>query len=452
MQMKFIDNDLEKEFGTLNNPFDQIGRKLKLVLATGRLLLENGADTQRVYRDMMRVAEYMGIPNSMFNLHIMYTTLLLNISDGKNSYTTFEKCSGHRVNMGIVSAVGKLVWRANNSKFALYNYEDEILRLSTRASFYSTMTKAVCASIASAGTSLIFGADWIAFFYTAIAAFCGFTVKSYLSKCGLNMYVGISVAAFISTMVAYYTQFFPLASSTPWHPMVACCLYMVPGVPMINTVNDMVNRFLVAGMARLLNTVLICAGMTIGIIGAIHFCQVPDFIELQTAQQVPFIIYALGAILTAGGYSVMFNIKPRLIWEAAVGGALCVCIRSFCINTFDMDMAISSFMGAAAVCILAMRLTGIMRAPLNVLVVPALIPLIPGVLLYRLYFAIINLGHVDFINIIPAIANGVEGFLVVIATAIGAAIPSILRQLYTNSKSLINLEAFFVDFYDDDDK
>lgn len=449
MQTKFIDDNSDKEFTILGEPFEQIGRKLKLVLATGRLLLENGADTHRVYRDMMRAAEYMGIPRSMFNLHIMYTTLLLNISDGKNSYTTFEKCSGHRVNMGVVSAVGKLVWRANNSHFALYNYEDEILRLSTRGSFYSTMTKAVCASIASAGTSLIFGADWIAFWFTAIAAFCGFVVKSYLGKCGLNMYVGISVAAFISTTVAYFTQFLPMISATPWHPMVACCLYMVPGVPMINTVNDMVNRFLVAGMARLLNTVLICGGMTIGIIGAIHFCHVPDFIELQTAQQVPFGIYVLGAILTAGGYSVMFNIKPRLICEAAIGGALCVCIRNFCINSLEMDMAISSFVGATVVCVMAMRLTGIMRAPLNVLVVPALIPLIPGVLLYRLYFVVINLGHVDFINILPAIINGVEGFLVVIATAIGAAIPSILRQFYTNSKQKLHLEEFFSDFYDE---
>lgn len=96
-------------------------------------------------------------------------------------------------------------------------------------------------------------------------------------------------------------------------------------------------------------------------------------------------------------------------------------------------------------------MTGIMRAPLNVLVVPALIPLIPGVLLYRLYFVVINLGHADFFDILPSIVNGVEGFLVVIATAIGAASPSILRQFYIDSKQYIHLDKVFKYFYDADD-
>ena len=40
----------------LMTPFAQIGNKLHLLLHTGQLLMENGADSDRTVRDMMRAA------------------------------------------------------------------------------------------------------------------------------------------------------------------------------------------------------------------------------------------------------------------------------------------------------------------------------------------------------------------------------------------------------------
>ena len=46
----------------LKTPYLKIGRKLHLLLHTGQLLMEGGADTNRIVRDMMRAAVFMGIP------------------------------------------------------------------------------------------------------------------------------------------------------------------------------------------------------------------------------------------------------------------------------------------------------------------------------------------------------------------------------------------------------
>ena len=96
----------------LTEPFAEIGPKMHLLLHTGQLLMENGADSDRTVRDMMRAAAFMGISKDRIHQHVMYTTLMLNVNDTRHSYTEFRKCTKHGVNMTTLSAVSKLTWRA----------------------------------------------------------------------------------------------------------------------------------------------------------------------------------------------------------------------------------------------------------------------------------------------------------------------------------------------------
>ena len=65
----------------LTDTFTAIGQKVELILTVGQLLMENGADAERIVRVTKRVAAFMGIAEEKFHLHIMYTTLMLNVSD-----------------------------------------------------------------------------------------------------------------------------------------------------------------------------------------------------------------------------------------------------------------------------------------------------------------------------------------------------------------------------------
>ena len=67
-------------------------RKLDLLLRTGKLLIESAADTNRVERNMKRVAAFMGIPEEKLHLDISYTMIMVNVSDERNSFSKFQKC------------------------------------------------------------------------------------------------------------------------------------------------------------------------------------------------------------------------------------------------------------------------------------------------------------------------------------------------------------------------
>ena len=86
--------------------------KLDLLLRTGKLLVESAADTNRIMRNMKRTAAYLGLPEEHLHIHVTYDMLMVNLSDGEHSFSKFQRCEKHGINMTTLSMVSKLSWRA----------------------------------------------------------------------------------------------------------------------------------------------------------------------------------------------------------------------------------------------------------------------------------------------------------------------------------------------------
>ena len=103
---------------------------------------------------------------------------------------------------------------------------------------YTPLQVAIGTGFACGGFCIQFGCDWIAFFYASLAAAVGMYLRGWLLRKGFNNYMGIAVAAFVSTLIAFLTMWLPSSwTSTPLHPLLACGLFIVPGVPLINFVD-----------------------------------------------------------------------------------------------------------------------------------------------------------------------------------------------------------------------
>ena len=80
------------------------------------------------------------------------------------------------------------------------------------------------------------------------------------------------------------------------------------------------------------------------------------------------------------------------------------------------------------VSVIAMQAIHWLHTPSLVLIVPAVIPLVPGVLIYRFLFAIINIRQIKLDELLSAIQSGVDALLIILAIAIGAAAPNIFAS------------------------
>lgn len=431
---------MEINEGFLETNSTLIGRKVDLLLRTGQILVESAADTNRIVRNMKRVAAYLGIPEEMLHIDVSYTMLQVNVSDDRFSYTKFQKCEKHGINMSAISEISKLSWRAIENDYTLDRYEQELESIAKKPRNYKPYLVAVCAGFACGGFCKLFGCDWIAFLFASVCAFVGFRVRARCIEAGVNVYMSIGIAAFVSTCLAYATSFFGW-SSTPYHPLLACALFIVPGVPLINFVDDMIDNYLLVGITRAANTVMMMAAMAFGIAFAMRLLVMEDvtisdkFSELSMTPHDSYYVYAIAAAIAAMGFSTIFNVQRKLLWVVAIGGMISVCTRNFVNFELGYGPVIGSFMGALVVSLIALKAVHWFHVPNHVLTIPSVIPMIPGVLMYRGLLGLINM-HGVIGEVTNAMVNGINSALIILCISLGVAIPNIfLRKYIAKSKS-----------------
>ena len=396
-------------------PYADIHRKLRLILHTGQLLMENGADTNRAVRDMKELSDFFSLPAAALSLHVVYTTILVTVSDNTHAYTSFIKCRKHDANMDIITAVSRLSRQAVENHLSLDAYEAALDRIERLPRRYPQICSALGTAVACAALSVLFGGDMGAALCTAFAAVIGFGVRGRLNRWEVNPYAGIAAAAFAATFTAWLLIPFSL-SGTPYLPMIASSLCFVPGI------------HIVAGITRAVHTVLIIGAMTFGIVLTIRLGHVADFATLSIIPDASYFIYALAAASAATGFSILFNVPPRLLLIIAGGGILAVCLRNLLNLGLGLPLPSSATVGAAAVSLYTLAASRHFRVPTHVISIPCVIPLIPGIPLYRLLFALINVRSLPLPTFLSAVQDGIEAVLILIGISLGVAIPNLVAR------------------------
>lgn len=414
-----------------------IRHKLDLLLRTGQFLVESAADTNRIMRNMKRTAAFLGLPEEHLHIYVQFNMLMVNLSDNEHSFTKFQRCDKHGINMTTISLISKLSWKAIREDYSIERYAEELEAIASRPRNYTPVQVAIGTGFACGGFCIQFGCDWTAFFYASFAAAIGMYLRGLMLRKGLNNYMGIAVAAFISTVIAWATTYLPSSwTDTPLHPLLACALFIVPGVPLINFVDDMLDNYIQVGLTRAINTFLMIVAMSFGIAFFLKLSNF-DLTQFYTIPMIPhntYISYAIAAAISAMGFSMIFNIPRRLLWVVAIGGIIAVCTRNF-VNLgpsnnnigLDMGLAIGSLAGSALVSLVAVKAVHWVHAPNHVLSIPSVIPMVPGVLMYRALVGLIEMNGVVG-ELTNAMKFGMASAITIMCIALGVAVPNVFAR------------------------
>ncbi len=429
-------------------------RKLDLLLKTGKLLVESAADTNRILRNMNRVAAFLGLPEEHLHIYVQFNMLMVNLSDGEHSFTKFQRCTKHGIDMTRLSLISRLSWQAISEDYTIDKYAEELDKIEHRKRNYTPLQVAIGTGFACGGFCIQFGCDWTAFFYASFAAAIGMYLRGWLLRKGFNNYMGIAVAAFISTFIAFLTMWLPSSwTSTPLHPLLACALFIVPGVPLINFVDDMLDNYIQVGLTRAINTFLMIVAMSFGIaffLKISHF-DLTQFYSIPMIPHNSYISYAAAAAISAMGFSMIFNIQRRLLWVVAIGGIIAVCTRNF-VNLgpsnnnigLDMGLAIGSLAGSTLVSLVCVKAVHKFHVPHHVLSIPSVIPMVPGVLMYRALVAMIEMNGVVG-ELTNAVKFGMASAITIMCISLGVAIPNVFVRQWIASSRRKRLEKAIAD-------
>src|SRR5262249_19250472 len=143
--------------------------------------------------------------------------------------------------------------------------------------------------------------------------------------------------------------------------LVAPGMILVPGVPLINGVQDMIKNHLTLGISRLGFAGLVTTAIALGLFGATIITGVIIPVE-ESTRTITVPQDAIFSALAALGYAFLFNVPPRIAWACALCGMASHTTRTFCVEQ-GVDIVAGTLIGALAAGLLAQLFARHFAAP-----------------------------------------------------------------------------------------
>ncbi|MBQ4211547.1 MAG: threonine/serine exporter family protein, partial [Selenomonas sp.] len=140
-------------------------------------------------------------------------------------------------------------------------------------------------------------------------------------------------------------------------------------------------------------------------------------------------------------------VPPRILPVVAVGGIITVLIRNITVLELELTQTAGSFLGAAVVGLIALKAIHWFHTPNIVMTIPSAIPMIPGVLLYRLLFALLNIHFITAEGFFTSFKSGIDAITIIIGIAVGVAIPNIFIHRQIERRKLDNVQKLLAKRY-----
>ncbi|MEW5959952.1 MAG: threonine/serine exporter family protein, partial [Chloroflexota bacterium] len=220
---------------------------IDLAAWAGQLLMQNGADSERVEETVHRIGMALGC--EWLDVFVSAHSLGITTVSGDTFRTKIRRIGPGGVNMTIVSAINRLSRRIEEGELDRVQARSELERISHIPSHYPRWLVVVMVGLACAAFSRLFGGDWPVFGVTFISASVAMFVRQELARRHFNPLLIVALVSFVGSLLASSATVFRL-SHEPSLALAATVLLLVPGVPLINSLDDLIGGYIMTGVAR----------------------------------------------------------------------------------------------------------------------------------------------------------------------------------------------------------
>lgn len=245
-----------------------------LALRAGQLLMQNGAESQRVEETVRLLGTGLGC--DWGNVLVSYNAIIVTHISGDEFRTKIRRVRTGGVNMSLIEAISHLTHRVEEGKFDRFKVRAELERISATPRGYNRWLTAAAVGLACAAFSRLFGGDWPVFGVTLVAATAAMLVRQELTHRNFNVLLVVIGTAFVAGGLVGLLSWFQF-SPHPELALAASVLLLVPGVPFINAVEDLIKGHIVVGLARGASGALIILAIALGLILAMQLTGIRSF-------------------------------------------------------------------------------------------------------------------------------------------------------------------------------
>jgi len=242
-------------------------RIIGLSLWTGQMLLQNGASSLRTEESVHRVGTGLGA--DWMDIFVSTDAITVTASSDDDFRTKTRRIVRIGVNMDRVTALSDLGHDVRDGLHSAAQVEARLGRIDTLPRLYRRWVTVLLVGLACAAFSRLFGGDWPAFGVTLVAASVAMFVRQEISARHFNPYLMVTVVAFIGGFLASFAILFTDAANTN-AAVISAVLLLVPGVPLINSIQDLIRGYTGNGIRRGMEGLIISFAIALGLVMAIQ--------------------------------------------------------------------------------------------------------------------------------------------------------------------------------------
>ncbi len=244
---------------TLKEDANSVG---DILLEVGSALMSSGASTNRIRVTITRIARGLGYG---VDLLITHRALMLTVieKEQQHFFSRLKRTSPHGVNFRIVSGISHLSWNVIEQKWTVAQIAAELKRLK-ELPHYPRLVVLGLVGLAGSAFCRIFGGGYIDMFVAFVATFAGLFVRQEATRLKFNPYISVFFASFAASFIAGLAEYYHIGSE-PDKAFATSVLFLVPGVPLINSVTDLLEGNLQNGLMRGLNGLIIAFSIAMGL-------------------------------------------------------------------------------------------------------------------------------------------------------------------------------------------
>lgn len=225
-------------------------------------LMAVGVQTSRIVRNTSRIAESFGF---YCDMTIFQKTIIMTLRDADNShsYSTVNKIKPMGLNFAINSALSTLSWEA---------YDERLPLIELQRRFHDIVSKPreskwlvlILVAFANASFCRLFMGDFHSMGIVFVATLVGFYIRTLLLGRHWNHLSVFIISSFVASMIGS-TGYLMHWGDTPDMALGTSVLYLIPGVPLINSIMDVIDGHVLAGISRFINACLLIICIAIGL-------------------------------------------------------------------------------------------------------------------------------------------------------------------------------------------
>lgn len=434
MKLNKINAENNNDPGSKRHEWEE---RLALVLDIAEQMVISGAEVARTEYSVRRICKSFGAVRTEA-LSITTSLIVTVYYDEYGSVTQTRRVEKFAYNMDRLEKMNELSREICDKKLSIEDGRKRFLELMAEK-YYSFHTQILFFMLIAFTFTLFFGGSIKDALVSSFIAIIFKYIDEFARKIEINKFIPIVASSLLGGFLAIMAVRAGLADSVG-KVSIGDVMLLIPGIMLTNSLRDMFGGDTITGGIRFIEATLIAIMIAVGFSASSKFYEeIFSSVVVSTVREWPAWITIITALVTSFfgsiGYACTFNIRAKRLVAAGFGG-LIGWAAYLIAGCFMFSEPMKYFVAALVINIYAEIMAVTEKAPSTVFLVSAIMPLVPGGMLYRTMRFAVTKEWGDFGKL------GVETLSIALALALGMLIANtVIKSMRKRRRKRLGMQA-----------